>query len=166
MGQGRPALPQCRATKPNVSMFRGIANVSLDQRGRFAMPARYRTSIEERSAGRLVVTIDTANACLLVYPHPDYQELEEKLTALNNTQPHTRMLQRKIIGFATEVELDANGRLLVPGELREYAALEKRAVLLGQMHKLELWSHEELRKTMSEWRTESSPAELRGLEKI
>lgn len=147
-------------------MFRGIANVSLDQRGRFAMPSRHRASIVERCQGRLVITIEPTSTCLLIYPAPDYQDLEERLTALNNTQQATRMLQRKIIGFATEVELDGNGRVLVPGELREYAAVEKRAVLLGQMHRLELWSPEELRKTMSEWQGEGDPENLDGLGKI
>lgn len=147
-------------------MFRGIANVSLDERGRFAMPARYRAEVVERSKGKLVLTIDAANACLLIYPTPDYLELEEKLKALNNTRQQNRLLQRKIIGFATNVELDGNGRVLVPGELREYAALEKRAVLLGQINKLELWGESVWRQTMSEWRNESGQGDLEGLAEI
>ena len=146
-------------------MFRGIANVSLDERGRFAMPARYRAEVVERSAGKLVVTIDAANACLLIYPTPDYMELEEKLKALSARQQN-RLLQRKIIGFATDVELDSNGRVLVPGALREYAALEKRAVLLGQINKLELWGESVWRQTMSEWRNESGQGDLEGLAEI
>lgn len=146
-------------------MFRGIANVSLDERGRFAMPARFRTQIVERSTGKLVVTIDAANACLLIYPTPDYLELEKKLTALDSRQQN-RLLQRKIIGFATDVELDGNGRVLVPGELREYAALEKRAILLGQINKLELWAESVWRQTMSEWRNDAGQEDLESLAKI
>lgn len=146
-------------------MFRGIANVSLDERGRFAMPARYRAEVVERSAGKLVVTIDAANACLLIYPTPDYMELEEKLKALSARQQN-RLLQRKIIGFATDVELDSNGRVLVPGALREYAALEKRAVLLGQINKLELWGESVWRQTMSEWRNEGGQEDLEVLAEI
>lgn len=146
-------------------MFRGIANVSLDERGRFAMPARYRAEVVERSAGKLVLTIDAANACLLIYPTPDYMELEEKLKALSARQQN-RLLQRKIIGFATDVELDSNGRVLVPGALREYAALEKRAVLLGQINKLELWGESVWRQTMSEWRNEGGQEDLEVLAEI
>lgn len=146
-------------------MFRGIANVSLDERGRFAMPARYRAEVVERSTGKLVLTIDAANACLLIYPTPDYLELEEKLKALSARQQN-RLLQRKIIGFATDVELDSNGRVLVPGALREYAALEKRAVLLGQINKLELWGESVWRQTMSEWRNEGGQEDLEVLAEI
>lgn len=165
MGQGRPASVAYGAVARRIAMFRGIANVSLDERGRFAMPARYRAPIVERCAGNLVLTIDAANACLLIYPKPDYLELEEKLTALAPRQQN-RLLQRKIIGFATDVELDGNGRVLVPGELREYAAVEKRAILLGQINKLELWSESVWRQTMSEWRNESGQEDLEGLAEI
>lgn len=133
-------------------MFRGNANVSLDQRGRFAMPTRYREALLELSGGQLVVTIDVTQTCLLIYPKPNYQALEEKLIALDNTRPRNRDLQRKIIGFATDVELDGNGRVLVSNELREYAGLDRKATLLGQVNKLEMWSDDLWREIKTGWR--------------
>lgn len=132
-------------------MFRGVANVSLDARGRFAMPARYRDGFLP-SAGKLTVTIDVANPCLLIYPQQDYDALEEKLRALDNTKGAIRSLQRKLIGFATEAELDGSGRILVPGELREYADIGRKAVLLGQLNKIELWAQTQWRETVNGWR--------------
>ena len=132
-------------------MFRGIANVSLDERGRFAVPTRFRDTLKERSGGKLVVTIDIAHPCLLLYPEQEYQQIEAKLVALDNTQAPIRELQRRFIGFASEVELDANGRVLVANELRDYSGLDRKGVLLGQINKLELWSNTVWRETTRKW---------------
>lgn len=147
-------------------MFRGVAKVSLDARGRFAMPARYREGFQD-SAGRLVLTIDVANPCLLIYPQQDYEALEQKLRTLDNTQNAIRSLQRKLIGFATEAELDGNGRILVPGELRDYAEVDRKAVLLGQLNKVELWGQTQWREAVNRWRhAEDGPGldELAGIQ--
>ena len=147
-------------------MFRGIANVSLDQRGRFAVPTRFRDTLLERSEGNLVLTIDIAHTCLLLYPQRDYKEIEDKLVALDNTQASIRELQRRFIGFATEVELDGNGRVLVATELREYAGLERKGVLLGQINKLELWSDNGWRDTTSKWPADGDEEKLDELVNI
>lgn len=130
---------------------RGIASVSLDERGRFVVPSRFREKLKASSGGNLVVTADIAHACLLIYPQEDYQEIEDQLIALDNTQPHIRDLQRRFIGFATEVELSDSGRILVATELREYAGLDRRGVLLGQVNKLELWSEPVWQKQKKKW---------------
>lgn len=143
-------------------MFRGVANVSLDTRGRFAMPARYRDGFQG-AGGKLVVTIDVANPCLLIYPQQDYETLEQKLRTLDNTQDAIRSLQRKLIGFATEAELDGNGRILVPGELRDYADVDRKAVLLGQINKVELWGQTQWRETVNSWRHAGTGAGLHEL---
>ena len=143
-------------------MFRGVANVSLDARGRFAMPARYREGFAA-SAGKVIVTIDVASACLLIYPQAEYEALEEKLCALDNTLDAIRSLQRKFIGFASESELDSNGRILIPGELRDYADVDRKAVLLGQVNKLELWAQTQWRETVNEWRHLQGVDALSGL---
>lgn len=130
------------------------------------MPARYRAGFQE-SAGRLVLTIDVANPCLLIYPQQDYEALEQKLRTLDNTQNAIRSLQRKLIGFATEAELDGNGRILVPGELRDYAEVDRKAVLLGQINKVELWGQTQWREAVNSWRhAEDSPGldELAGIQ--
>src|SRR5690348_9417112 len=112
-------------------MFRGVNNVTLDPKGRMVMPTRYRARIQERSQGRLIVTVDR-DQCLLLYPQPDWEEIERKLMQLPNLEPQARRLQRLMVGHATELDLDAQGRLLLPPNLRDFALLKRDAVLIGQ----------------------------------
>ncbi|MGC3982648.1 MAG: division/cell wall cluster transcriptional repressor MraZ [Steroidobacteraceae bacterium] len=120
-------------------MFRGENKVTLDAKGRLAMPTRYREDIAEDAAGKLVVTIDHAERCLLLYTLPDWEEIERKLSKLPALNPVARSLQRLMIGHATELELDSSGRVLIPPNLREYAGLTRDVVLSGQGTRFELW---------------------------
>ena len=120
-------------------MFRGVAELNLDAKGRMAIPTRYRERLREHGAGRLVITIDTEERCLLLYPLPEWESIERKLDALPAFNSGARRVQRLLLGHAADVELDANGRLLLPPPLRQYASLEKRVVLIGQGKKFELW---------------------------
>ncbi len=119
-------------------MFRGVAQLSLDIKGRLAIPARHRDVLRERCDGRLIITADPSR-CLLIYPLPDWEPIEAKLNGLSSFNPVTRSLQRLLVGNACDVELDGSGRVLVPPPLRQFAALEKNVVLVGQGNKLELW---------------------------
>ncbi len=123
--------------------FRGINAINMDTKGRIAIPKRYRESIAEASEKQLVITIDLHSPCLLVYTLDEWEVIERKLMSLPNTDPQTRNYQRLLLGHATEVEMDVQGRVLIPPMLREHAKLEKAAVLLGQGNKFELWSQEE-----------------------
>ena len=120
-------------------MFRGVHNINLDAKGRIAVPARYRQLLHESNDGALVVTIDTEEACLLVYPINEWEPIQAKLEALPSFNPAARRIQRLIIGHATDIELDSSGRMLLPAPLREYAGLEKKMVMMGQGNKFELW---------------------------
>lgn len=120
-------------------MFRGVHNINLDAKGRMAIPARYRQLLHESNNGALVVTIDTEEACLLVYPLSEWEPIQAKIEALPSFNPAARRIQRLLIGHATDIELDANGRLLLPSPLREYAGLDKKMVMMGQGNKFELW---------------------------
>lgn len=120
-------------------MFRGISQLNLDVKGRLAIPARHRDTLLERCAGHLVITAD-ADRCLLVYPLPDWELIQQKLEGLSNLDPRVRELQRRLIGFAVDVDMDSAGRVLISPELREYAQLDKSVVLVGQGKKLELWN--------------------------
>ncbi len=113
--------------------------MSLDAKGRIVLPARYRERLLESCASQLVVTIDTDQPCLLLYPLPEWETIEEKIEALPSFNPTTRRIQRLLIGHATEVEVDANGRVLLPPPLRDHARLGKKVVLIGQGKKFELW---------------------------
>lgn len=131
--------------------FRGVSNLSLDAKGRIVLPARYRDRLLEICQSQLVVTIDTDQPCLLIYPLPEWEEIEEKIEALPSFNPTTRRIQRLLIGHATEVEVDGNGRMLLSGPLREYARLGKKVVLIGQGKKFELWDEGLWNDRMDSW---------------
>ena len=102
------------------------------------MPTRHRDRLREQSAGRVVVTVDR-DQCLLIYPLPEWEQIERKIMALPTLQPQARRLQRLMVGHATDLEIDAHGRLLLPAELREFAGLQRFAMLIGQGARFELW---------------------------
>ena len=131
-------------------MFRGVNNISLDAKGRMAIPTRFRESLQSSCASQLVVTVDT-DRCLLIYPLPEWQEIERKLVKLPSLNKTARHLQRMLMGNATEVEMDGQGRILIPTSLRSYAGLEKKAVMIGQGHKFELWNEESWSNQLNEW---------------
>lgn len=123
-------------------MFRGITPINLDAKGRMAMPARYRESIVAGCDGKLMATIDAVENCLLLYPMPEWEVIEEKLVSLPSLNAEVRRLQRLLLGYAAEMEMDANGRILLPATLRDYAEMDKKIVLLGQGKKFEIWSED------------------------
>lgn len=123
-------------------MFRGIAEIHLDPKGRLAIPAKYREVLAELCRGELVATIDIRDACLRIYPLPVWQELEVQLEALPSTDPGVRRIQRLLLGYASDLQMDGNGRVLLPPSLRKYAQLDKKMVLVGMGKKFELWSED------------------------
>lgn len=131
-------------------MFRGVNRLNLDAKGRLAVPTRYRERLQERCASELVVTIDRDH-CLLIYPLPEWQEIERKLMKLPSFNKAARNLQRLLVGHATEVEMDGQGRVLLPPALRDFARLEKHVVLIGQGNKFELWDEESWNSQRDGW---------------
>ena len=145
-------------------MFRGVTALTLDSKGRLAMPARYREVLQLRASGKLVVTADSAS-CLLIYAAPDWEPIQQKLMRLSSFNPRTRDLQRLLVGNASDVEMDAAGRILVPAPLRKFAGLDKDVALVGQGARFELWDEgkwgEQMERSMA--LDESSiPPELEG----
>jgi MraZ protein len=122
-------------------VFRGVNNLTLDAKGRLAVPARYRERLAAACEGQLVVTIDRGYY-LLIYPLPIWEEIENKLVTLPSLHPQVRELQRLLVGHATEVNMDSHGRVQLPAELREFAKLDREVVLLGLMNKFELWDRQ------------------------
>jgi len=123
-------------------VFRGINEISLDAKGRLAIPARYRDLLSTYCNGQLVATIDIQDTCLRIYPLPVWEDLETQLEKLPSTNPGVRRIQRLVLGYASDIEMDSSGRILLPPPLRKHAGLEKELVLVGQGKKLELWSEE------------------------
>jgi MraZ protein len=116
-------------------MFLGEFAHSLDSKGRLAIPARFRLQLGE---GAIVTR--GLDGCLVIYPAQEWQDYAEKLDKLPSTQPDVRSFKRFIFSGATECEFDRQGRVLIPAFLREYAALDETAVVVGQYSKVEIWS--------------------------
>ncbi|BDY06687.1 division/cell wall cluster transcriptional repressor MraZ [Ferrimonas sp. YFM] len=123
-------------------MFRGASSIALDAKGRIAIPKRYRPLLCAEDAGPLVVTVDIHSPCLLLYPLQAWSEVEQKLARLSDTQPSERAVKRLLLGYASDVEIDRMGRVLIPPPLRQFASLEKQLMLVGQLNKFEIWSEE------------------------
>ncbi len=104
------------------------------------MPTRLREPLRVQSEGQVVVTIDTQTTCLAIYPLPEWERIEREIQDLPTLKPAVKRFQRLMLGYATDLELDGNGRLLLPQSLRDYAQLDKAVVLVGLGNKLELWS--------------------------
>ncbi|NVJ60778.1 MAG: division/cell wall cluster transcriptional repressor MraZ [Gammaproteobacteria bacterium] len=123
-------------------MFRGGNSINLDAKGRIAIPARYRDRLSDICNGRMVVTknpyeLDTPN--LLLFPLHNWEDFEEQVRALPSSKKAYRLFKRVTIGSAKEVDMDTNGRLLLPAELREFAGLTKSIMLVGQGETFQLW---------------------------
>lgn len=131
-------------------MFRGITPINLDAKGRMAIPVRYRPQLTEDHP-QVVITIDTNSPCLLLYPLAEWEIIEQKIAALPSFNEAARRIQRLLIGHATELEIDNNGRVLLPGVLRDYAQLEKKIVMVGQGKKFELWSEQGWQQARTDW---------------
>jgi MraZ protein len=137
-------------------MFRGSNSLTLDAKGRMVMPTRYRERLQERCGGKLVVTVDK-DQCLLIYPLPDWEEVERKLMRLPAFNPLTRQLQQMMVGYATDLELDGHGRILLPPNLREFAVLTRDAVLIGQGVRFELWDEARWNERRAAWLASDEP---------
>ena len=140
-------------------MFRGATKVTLDAKGRLAIPTRYRERIAARCGGQLVATVDK-DYCLLLYPFPDWEDIERKLIRLPSLNRQARRLQRLMVGYATEIDIDGHGRILLPRELREFAGLDRQAILIGQGNKFELWDEESWNEKRDAWLSDDEEADL------
>lgn len=116
-----------------------MLSLTLDDKGRLALPARYRDRLLSENQGQLICTIDLHDPCLLLFPLAEWEEIEEKLQSLSSLNPQERRLQRILLGNATECDMDKSGRILLPAFLRQHAGLGKNIRLVGQLNKFEIW---------------------------
>ena len=123
-------------------MFRGANAINLDTKGRLAIPTRYRQSLLDDCNGQLVCTVDNQQSCLLLYPLPEWEEIELKLIKLSSMIPAERRMQRLLLGHAAEGEMDKSGRILIPTPHRHHAKISKEVMLVGQLNKFEIWDAE------------------------
>jgi MraZ protein len=121
-------------------MFRGANAINLDPKGRLTIPTRYRQSLMDDCQGQLVCTVDNRQSCLLLYPLPEWDIIEEKISKFSTMNPDERRIQRLLIGYANEVDMDKSGRVLIAPTLRQFANLDKEIMLVGQRNRIEIWS--------------------------
>jgi MraZ protein len=120
-------------------VFRGELSLTMDTKGRLAVPSRYRERLLDYCGGKVVITISLLDRCLAVYPFPDWQRIEDDLRKLPALDRKAQAISHLLIGHATECDLDGHGRVLLPPSLREFAGLDKRIKMVGQVGKFELW---------------------------
>lgn len=136
-------------------MFRGVNHITMDAKGRVALPVKQRELLQAFCGGQLVVTIDIQSRSLMVYPLSTWENIERELQDLPAMNPDVRRIQRLLIGYASDLEFDGSGRVLLPQSLRDYASLDKKLVLVGQGKKLELWSEEIWMSERDKWLEEA-----------
>ena len=110
-----------------AAMFRGVNHINMDTKGRLTVPTRYRDEINSLCDGRMVATIDTEERCLLIYPQPAWDDIQRKVEALPSFNLAARRVQRLLIGHATDIPMDRNGRLLVTPAQRICTTQQKRS---------------------------------------
>lgn len=127
------------------------------------IPTRIRDELLQSCAGRLVMTANSEDRCLLIYPEPEWLTLLPQLQALSDLNPRSKRLKRIMIGYSSTLEVDANGRLLVPPTLREYAEMDKKIMLVGLGKKFEVWSEERWAAVLNDPADGELPAEMLAL---
>jgi MraZ protein len=147
-------------------MFQGETAITLDDKGRLAVPTAYRELIASACANRLVFTYNPfEHGCLWLFPHSEWEKVRDQVNTLPSVKRVHRDLQFKLVGAAAMVEPDGNARVLVPASQRAAAGIEKRAVLLGMDRKFELWSEQahlnKIRQTIGESELSSEMLDLR-----
>jgi len=133
-------------------MFRGMFEHTIDEKGRVAIPARFRESLQATNDNRLVITNFIVNSvrCLDVYPHAAWLQLEERLRAQPQFNQRMMRFQNYYFAAAHECTLDKQGRVLLPPTLREYAGLKKDVMFTSALEKFRLWDREQWKQVFDE----------------
>ena len=125
-------------------MFRGANAINLDDKGRIAMPARYRDRLVDECSGSMVLTVDLFDPCLLLFPLPAWEALEATLSKLSNTNRQHRAIKHILLGHASDIEMDIkNGRFIIPPSLRQRVGLEKHIFLVGNGGSFQIWDEQQ-----------------------
>jgi MraZ protein len=147
-------------------VFQGETAITVDDKGRLAIPTAYRELVAGECANRLVVTYNPfESGCLWLFPYAVWEQARDQVNALSKVKTAHRDLQMKLVGAAAMVEPDSAARILLPASQRATTGIEKKAVLLGMGDKFELWSEQahmaKIRQSIGEGEITSEMAELR-----
>lgn len=136
-------------------MFEGVSTLSLDAKGRLAVPARHRSTLEECCASRVAVTVNpmAGEPCLWLYPEGEWREVVRTLEGLPAFDPQAQAMRRFMIGYASPLELDAQGRIKLSAEQCKFAGLDKRIALVGQGRKFEIWDEQAWTRNQPQWQS-------------
>ncbi len=144
-------------------VFQGSHNINMDAKGRLAIPAKHRDTLEATCACKIVMTAHTQDKCVLIYPETEWQLILPQIEALPTFNRAALRAQRLLIGYATSLILDGNGRILVPPTLREYGGFDKKLILVGLGKKFELWDEEAWLATLAEAQDDEMPEQMLAL---
>lgn len=153
-------------------MLRGVCSINLDAKGRIAIPTRYRAELQESCERQMIVTVAVnsqcvgESGCLWLYPLPQWEKLELTISKLPTLNKTAEKLRRFLIGNASESDIDAQGRLLLPEKLRQFAGMKKKIVLVGQLNKFEIWNDEAWVEKEKEWMSGNDTEGLDELDTI
>ena len=131
-------------------IFRGLNRISLDTKGRISIPTKYRPELAKYGSNKLICTIDI-DQCLLLYPKKIWLKIEKTIMDLPSLDTSSRMLQRLMVGHASEIVLDSHNRILVPIELREFSGIKKSAMFIGQGQRFEIWNYQSWNQSRDAW---------------
>ncbi|MFM9969814.1 MAG: division/cell wall cluster transcriptional repressor MraZ [Burkholderiales bacterium] len=118
-------------------MFQGTSELTVDAKGRLAVPTKHRDALT--SGGRGVVLTAHPDGCLMLYPYAAWEPVSAKMQSLSAFNEQARWWNRLVVGHAEELELDAQGRILVSPTLRKFASISKDVMFVGQSNRFELW---------------------------
>lgn len=136
-------------------MFQGETAITVDDKGRLAIPTAYRELVAGECANRLVATYNPfEHGCLWLFPYAEWEKVRDQVNGLSKVKASHRDMQMKLVGAAAVIEPDGAARILLPASQRSTTGIEKKAVLLGMGNKFELWSElahlAKIRQTISE----------------
>ena len=148
-------------------MFRGFSTLNIDAKGRLAIPRQYHESLANvQASSLLILTLSPMDHAIFLYSLAEWEHVEAKLSKLSDFDKQSRRAKQMMRGHATDCSMDAQGRILIPQALREYAELKKQVCLSGQGNKFEIWDANAWKEEREKWLqqldnetcNESSPA--------
>jgi MraZ protein len=148
---------------PNDDMFQGSTALTLDAKGRLAIPTKHRELMNGQSQGKLVLT-GHPDGCLLLYQSPTFDEVRSRLMAVSDTNSRVASWKRVIVGMAENIEADAQCRMLITPELRKYAGMEKQLMMVGQGNRFEVWSESAWNQQLEQIRAQSGQTMPQAME--
>ena len=134
-------LKRKKATTTSMTFFTSEYECKLDAKGRLVLPARIKTQLPEPNGeGQELVIRRGFEQCLIIYPMVEFKKVFSKISGLNEFNEEYRKLQRNFLAGVVTVELDSNGRFLIPKNMLTYAQVDKDAMLVGTGNKVEIWN--------------------------